>query len=90
MGRIDRTFDPVSAYGSEQWCAAKLGYGYENWRKNIRTALEAEGFPRRDPLVGLTLKADVEAWLAKRRRVSDTVRAADTTSGVTKVNKHAL
>lgn len=90
MGRIDRTFDPVSAYGSEQWCAATMGYGYDNWRKHIRATLEAEGFPRRDPLVGLTLKADVEAWLAKRRRVSDTVKAADTTGGSTKVKKHVL
>jgi len=66
----DRTFDPVSAYGSDRWVAATLGSSVD-WLKKNREALEREGLPRKDDLVGLTLKADVEAFLAKRRRVSD-------------------
>lgn len=43
------------------------------WLKNNRPMLEQEGFPRRDKLVGLTLAADVNAWLARRRVVADPV-----------------
>ena len=66
----DATFTETAAYGSDAWCAAKLGRTL-NWIRNNRQTLEAEGFPRRDMLIGQTLKADVEAWLAKRRRVTD-------------------
>lgn len=66
----DRTFDAVAAYGSEHWIAARFGRTHE-WLRRERRRLEAEGFPPRDPLTGYTLKDDVEAWLAKRRRVSD-------------------
>lgn len=66
----DRTFDRVSACGSDRWVAAILGSSVE-WLRKHRGKLEAEGFPPKDPLIGLTLKADVEAFLAKRRRVSD-------------------
>lgn len=66
----DATFTETAAYGSDAWCAAKLGKSLHWFRKN-RGTLEREGFPKRDMLVGQTLKADVEAFLAKRRRVSD-------------------
>ncbi len=71
----DRTFDPVSAYGSDRWVAATLGSSID-WLKKNRPVLEAEGLPKTDRLIGLTLKADVEAFLAKRRRVADHVPAA--------------
>lgn len=41
------------------------------WLRRTRAALEAEGFPPKDKLVGLTLAADVNAWLAKRRVLTD-------------------
>lgn len=81
----DRTFDPVSAFGSERWVASRLGSNTD-WLKKHRTKLEGEGFPPVDRLFGMTLKADVEAFLAKRRRVSDPEPTADhhrpETSGV--------
>jgi len=70
MSKLDRTFAAEAAYGSEKWCAATIGVGYDSWRKYRRRALESDGFPKRDALVGLTLKADVMAWLASRHSAS--------------------
>ena len=36
-----------------------------------RPALEAEGFPKPDPVMKRYLRDDVEAWLKSRRRVPD-------------------
>ena len=36
-----------------------------------RDALEAEGFPRPDPVLRRYLREDVEAWIKGRRRVPD-------------------
>jgi hypothetical protein len=66
----DPSLSDAAAYGSIQWCADTLGKTRDWFRKN-RPALEADGFPRVDRLVGLTLKSDVHAWLARRRRVTD-------------------
>lgn len=75
MTSHDRTMEEVSAFGSERWCAAKLGQSLD-WFKKTRPVLEHEGFPAKDKLIGLTLKADVDAFLAKRRRVADPAPAA--------------
>jgi hypothetical protein len=66
----DRTFDPLSEYGSSAWCAAVLGHAPDWLRKN-REALEAEGFPKACEIVRLTVKADVLAWITKRRQYAD-------------------
>jgi hypothetical protein len=66
----DRTFDPLSEYGSNAWCGAVLGKTTDWFRKN-RVTLEADGFPKVCRLVGLTVKADVRAWISKRRRYAD-------------------
>ena len=58
------------AYLTDIQVAATLGRKV-TWLKNNRPMLEQEGFPRRDKLVGLTLAADVNAWLARRRVVAD-------------------
>lgn len=73
--RIDPTFSADAAYGSLKWCASRLGRSVD-WLRDARSRLEREGFPEVDPLLGLTLKADVEAFLARRRRVADPVSAA--------------
>lgn len=70
MTTTDATMNEVSAFGSTAWCAATLGKSVDWFRKN-RNKLEGDGFPRVDPLIGLTMKADVEAWLARRRRLAD-------------------
>lgn len=66
----DPSLNPFAAYGSERWCAQRLGKTYE-WFRKARVALEAEGFPPRDRLIGMTHKADVETWLARRRVLAD-------------------
>jgi hypothetical protein len=67
----DRTFDPLSEYGSNAFCAAVLGKSTV-WFRTNRAALEMDGFPKACKIVGLTVKADVAAWIAKRRRYADT------------------
>lgn len=85
----DPTMSPDAAYGSERWCAATLGKSYE-WFRKARADLEADGFPPRDGLIKLTMKADVHAWIAKRRRISDPVGAPITTTGAQPHNKENL
>lgn len=68
--KADQTFDPLSEYGSNAWCATVLGKSTDWFRKN-RAMLEAEGFPRVCRIVGHTIKADVRAWITKRRQYSD-------------------
>lgn len=42
-----------------------------DWLYRNRPKLVKAGFPDRDPLVRKYLRADVEAWINKRRRVKD-------------------
>jgi hypothetical protein len=73
----DPTFADFAVYGSEKWCAARVGRTYE-WFRKARPALEAEGFPRRDRLIGLTHKGDVDTWLSRRRVLTDDAGARTT------------
>jgi hypothetical protein len=66
----DLSLSPFAAYGSDRWCADRLGKSL-GWFRTHRARLEREGFPAKDTLVGLTLKADVDAFLARRRKVAD-------------------
>lgn len=66
----DRTFSDVSLYGSPAWCAETLGRP-PDWFRRERAALETIGFPKVDPITGLTLKADVQAWISRRRKYAD-------------------
>lgn len=72
MTKHDQTFSDRSAFGSEAWCAATIGRSTD-WFYRNRERLETAGFPRRDPVVKMRLKSDVEAWLARRRQISDSV-----------------
>lgn len=43
-------------------------------RKNRKTVLEADGFPKRDPVVrNQYVAADVRAWIENRRQVREKV-----------------
>jgi predicted DNA-binding transcriptional regulator AlpA len=68
----DKTFHQDSKAGSLAWVAARLGRSTD-WFRTHRETLEQEGFPRPDPIIGLYLKADVDAWLDSRRRTRATV-----------------
>ena len=48
----------------------------KNFMTQNRALMEREGFPKRDPLIGLTCAADVHAWIARRRQVADAPVAA--------------
>jgi hypothetical protein len=64
------------------------------WLRTNRPKLEVDGFPRKDRLVGMTLRADLEAWIAKRRRIADPDSAhnkrADTTTPLSGENLDAF
>lgn len=68
----DSSFDETCAFGSDLWIAHVLGLSVMRLRK-ARPQLEADGFPRPDALIGRTNKADVHAWIARRRRLTDAV-----------------
>lgn len=64
------------------------------WLRKHRADLMREGFPPKDKIIGLTLRADVEAWIAKRRIVADaagvTKDVTITTSTTSKEKPHAF
>lgn len=43
-----------------------------SWLSRHRQALEREGFPAVDRLIGRTCRRDIEAWVRRRRMVADT------------------
>lgn len=78
----DITFEADSMYGSVDWVALRLGRR-NSWFYDNRQKLFAQGFPQPDPVVGLFIKGDVEAWVNQRRRIADrteTVQADPRTS----------
>lgn len=62
------------AYLTEGEVAKTLGRSRDWLRKN-RDRLEREGFPAVDGLIGLTCVDDINAWIARRRKVADAVAA---------------
>lgn len=89
MSVHDHTFHELAAYGSDRWVAVTLGKS-PDWLKKHRAELEADGFPPKDRLVGLTMKADVEAWLGRRRRIADRVEVRDSAESNPKENLNAF
>lgn len=43
----------------------------KNWLQKNRRKLEADGFPKKDPLLKRYIAADVKAWLENRRQVRE-------------------
>ena len=77
----DLTFHPVSLYGSTDWVALALGLTKDTFYRK-REKLYALGFPRPDPIDKTRwVKADVEAWVARRRVVPDRVEVRATVDG---------
>lgn len=69
----DATFSPTSFYGSSLWVSVALGKGRSWFYQNRRNLEDHEGFPQPDAATGLYIKADVEAWINKRRQIADGV-----------------
>ena len=66
----DRTFSTASEFGSIDWAAATIGRS-KDWFFRKRKTLEDAGFPKPDDQVDLYIKADVLAWIRRRRKYSD-------------------
>ena len=64
----DATFDEQSQYGSTAWVCATLGVSKDKFR-SVRPKLLDHGFPDRDPLMNLYIKADIQAWIELRRSI---------------------
>jgi predicted DNA-binding transcriptional regulator AlpA len=71
----DATFHEVSAYGSAAWVAARLGRSL-GWFRDHRDELATAGFPRPDPITGLWIKSDVDAWIDNRRSFTRSTQPA--------------
>ena len=82
----DRTFDTVSAYGSDAWCAATMGKSVE-WFRKMLDAIAPNG--RVGPVIvsSTGLPYDQKTWgklwrrFARAGRVSDDVRCMDLRAG---------
>ena len=86
MTKHDPSFDPDSLTATQAWVARALGMSDEVFRKK-RDNLYENGFPRRDALLFRWIKADVEAWIARRRQLSDSVEVSETHTGGINVEK---
>ena len=66
----DPTLDTLSLFGSNDWAARRLGITKDTFFRK-RTELETAGFPKPDPLTGRYIKADVDAWVDRRRQIGE-------------------
>lgn len=65
----------TAAFLEHKAVAQRLGISPTTFHE-YKPRLEAEGFPKPDPLLKRYLRDDIEAWIKGRRRVAD----PDTTS----------
>ncbi len=66
----DPTMEKISLNGSVRWAAARIGWTLNKFRQK-RDTLENDGFPKVDRITNLYVKADVDAWINRRRQLSD-------------------
>ena len=66
----DRTFADVSRYGSVKWLAAAMGLSVDQLRGRL-PKMHNDGLPEPDQIVGHWIKADVDAWIERRRRIDN-------------------
>jgi DNA-binding Lrp family transcriptional regulator len=69
--------DQSPLYVSSKEAAHMLRISESTFRNRLKE-LEAAGFPKKDRLVGHYLKADVLAWVSRRRQLADKI--ADTST----------
>jgi len=68
----DLTLSDESLWGSIGWASQTMGMSKDNFMRR-RPKMMQEGFPAIDDLTNLYLKADVLAWIDRRRKVSATI-----------------
>ena len=69
-----------SAYAGTLWVCERLGRK-PDWFYRNKPKLIENGFPDKDPLTNLWIKADVDAWINARRSIRDTNEAPKPTTG---------
>jgi hypothetical protein len=85
----DPTMENISLNGSIKWAAARIGWTLNRFRQR-RELLESDGFPKVDRITNLYVKADVDAWINRRRQLSDQIAAVGSQKPTTKVNLNAI
>lgn len=83
--RQDPTMSPESLFGSRKWVAQRLGMTVDKFSSK-HERLKVGGFPNQDPIVGSWIKADVDAWVTKRRRIGDPKTSAVKDKGMEDFN----
>ncbi|MFY0633636.1 MAG: hypothetical protein JXQ91_07485 [Vannielia sp.] len=64
----------------DAWTAAALGMAKSTLQAK-RKDLERADFPKRDPLLGGYIKADILAWIETRRKFRDRATLGESTGG---------
>lgn len=80
MNDPDRTFESAAAYGSNRWTATTLGVSLDTFFRK-RQVLYNAGFPKPDSITNLYCKADVSAWIERRRKYADDKKENATITG---------
>jgi hypothetical protein len=75
-------------YVGPKWIAQALGRG-SSWFYANRDKLYEQGFPRPDPVIGLTSRESVEKWVANRSNIAANLQGRGI-SARSKGDKHAI
>lgn len=73
MTKHDPSLAPESLLGSPAWAAQRLGMSKTTFWRKLEN-MQAEGFPEIDPLTNLYVKQDIDAWIERRRRITNETR----------------
>jgi predicted DNA-binding transcriptional regulator AlpA len=85
----DHTMSHISLFGSVHWAAMRCGLSRDTFRKK-RPQMETDGFPIPDPITGHYVKADVDAWINRRRQVADELKVVSGSTRKEEINYDAL
>ncbi|NIZ63327.1 hypothetical protein DL239_20375 [Sedimentitalea sp. CY04] len=85
----DPTMSQISLNGSVKWAAARIGWPLIRFKQK-REILETNGFPKVDRITNLYVKADIDAWINRRRQVADQILHIGGAQITTEVNLDAI
>lgn len=85
----DQSQSAASLYAGRKWVAQTLGISVHTFDSK-RPKLEEQGFPKRDALVGLYIKADVIAWVDRRRQLADKIEHSQPSNQEHSINEDEL
>jgi|OM-RGC.v1.032528248 hypothetical protein len=85
----DHSHPDHALYAGRRWVAETLGMSVSTF-DHKRKSLEEQGFPKRDALIGMYLKADVLAWASRRRQVANTIEASPPNEEGPQINEDEL